>query len=146
MFIVIGANGHIGSAVVSTLLDAGRPVTAVLHSSENEADWRNRGAQTAVVDVHNTHDLSAVFRTGTRAFLLNPNADVSTDTHREEHATVRSIVAALKGSGLEKVVAASTYGAQPGERCGDLNILYDFEQARLPHNRYQRRSSEAPTI
>jgi uncharacterized protein YbjT (DUF2867 family) len=129
MFIVIGANGHVGSAVVSTLLDAGRPVTAVLHSSENDADWRNRGAQTAVVDVHNTHDLRAVFRTGTRAFLLNPNADVSTDTDREEHATVRSIVAALKGSGLEKVVAASTYGAQPGERCGDLNILYDFEQA-----------------
>jgi uncharacterized protein YbjT (DUF2867 family) len=74
MFIVIGANGHVGSAVVSTLLDAGRPVTAVLHSSENDADWRNRGAQTAVVDVHNTHDLRAVFRTGTRAFLLNPNA------------------------------------------------------------------------
>lgn len=129
MFIVIGANGHVGSAVVSTLLDAGRPVTAVLHSSENDADWRKRGARTAVVDVRSTDDLRAVFRTGTRAFLLNPNADVSTDTDREEHATVRSIVAALEGSGLEKVVAASTYGAQPGERCGDLNILYDFEQA-----------------
>lgn len=129
MFIVIGGNGHVGSAVVSTLLDADRPVTAVLHSSGNVADWRNRGAQTAVVDVHNTHDLRAVFRTGRRAFLLNPNADVATDTDREEHATVRSILAALKGSGLEKVVAASTYGAQPCERCGDLNILYDFEQA-----------------
>jgi uncharacterized protein YbjT (DUF2867 family) len=129
MFIVIGATGHVGSAVVSALLDAGRPITAVLHSNETDADWRNRGAQTAVVDVHNTDDLRAVFRTGTRAFLLNPNADVSTDTDREEHATVRSIVAALEGSGLEKVVAASTYGAQSGERCGDLNILYDFEQA-----------------
>lgn len=129
MFIVIGANGHVGSAVALALLDAGQPVTAVLHSSEKDAEWRNRGAQTAVVDVHNTHDLRAVFKTGTRAFLLNPNADISTDTDREEHATVRSIVAAVKGSGLEKVVAASTYGAQPGERCGDLNILYDFEQA-----------------
>ncbi|SCB23048.1 Uncharacterized conserved protein YbjT, contains NAD(P)-binding and DUF2867 domains [Bradyrhizobium shewense] len=129
MFIVIGANGRVGSAVASTLLSAGRPVTAVLHSSDNDADWRKRGAQTAVVDVRNTEALRAVFRTGTRAFLLNPNADVSTDTDREEHATVRSIVAAVDGSGLEKVVAASTYGAQPGERCGDLNILYDFEQA-----------------
>ncbi|UWU68452.1 NmrA family NAD(P)-binding protein [Bradyrhizobium sp. NC92] len=129
MFIVIGANGRVGSAVASTLLNAGRPVTAVLHSSNNEADWRKRGAQTVVVDVRNTDALRAVFRTGTRAFLLNPNADVSADTDREEHATVRSIVAAVDGSGLEKVVAASTYGAQPGERCGDLNILYDFEQA-----------------
>lgn len=127
MFIVIGANGRVGSAVASTLLNAGRPVTAVIHG--DDADWRKRGARTAVVDVRNTDDLRAVFRTGTRAFLLNPNADVSTDTDREEHATVRSIVAALEGSGLEKVVAASTYGAQPGERCGDLNVLYDFEQA-----------------
>jgi uncharacterized protein YbjT (DUF2867 family) len=129
MFIVIGADGHISSAVASTLLHAGRPVTAVLHSGRSEADWRKRGAQTAVVDVRNTDDLRAVFRTGTRAFLLNPNANVSTDTDREEHATVRAIVTALAGSGLEKVVAASTYGAQPGERCGDLNVLYDFEQA-----------------
>lgn len=129
MFIVIGANGHIGSLVVSKLLNAGHPVTAVLHSSDSVESWRKRGAQTAVVGVRNIEDLRAVFRTGTRAFLLNPNADVSTDTDREEHATVRSIVAALEGSGLEKVVAASTYGAQPGERCGDLNVLYEFEQA-----------------
>ncbi len=30
---------------------------------------------------------------------------------------------------MEKVVAESTYGAQPGERSGDLNILYEMEQA-----------------
>ncbi|MGZ2488243.1 hypothetical protein ACVITL_006828 [Rhizobium pisi] len=96
--------------------------------------WRKRGARTAVVDVRDSDNLRAVFRTGRRAFLLNPNANVSTDTDREEHDTVRSIVTALEASGLEKVVAASTYGAQPGERCGDLNILYDFEQAlaRVP--------------
>ncbi|RWC30893.1 NmrA family NAD(P)-binding protein [Mesorhizobium sp.] len=129
MFIVTGANGHVGSAVVSTLLITGHPVTAVLHSTNSIEKWRKRGAQTAVVDVRDTDKLHTVFKTGTRAFLLNPNADVSTDTDREEHATVRSIVAALEDSGLEKVVAASTYGAQPGERCGDLNILYDFEQA-----------------
>ena len=129
MFIVIGANGHVGSAVASTLLNASHPVTAVLHSSDSVARWRKCGAQTAVVDVHDSDALRAVFTTGTRAFLLNPNADVSTDTDREEHATVRSIVAALEESGLDKVVVASTYGAQPGERCGDLNILYHFEQA-----------------
>jgi uncharacterized protein YbjT (DUF2867 family) len=35
----------------------------------------------------------------------------------------------LDGSGLEKIVAQSTYGAQPGEGKGDLNVLYDLEQA-----------------
>ncbi|WP_271506951.1 NAD(P)H-binding protein [Bradyrhizobium sp. CCBAU 11357] len=144
MFIVIGANGRVGSAVASTLLNAGRPVTAVLHSSNNEADWRKRGAQTVVVDVRNTDALRAVFRTGTRAFLLNPNADVSADTDREEHATVRSIVAAVDGSGLEKVVAASTMAPSRASAAA-ISISSTISSRRLPRDRYRRPYSEAPT-
>jgi len=44
---------------------------------------------------------------------------------------VAAIVAALHGSRLEKVVVASTYGARPGERCGDLSVLYELEQGVL---------------
>lgn len=40
-----------------------------------------------------------------------------------------SIVRALTGAHLQKVVVQSTYGAQPGEGLGDLGVLYDFEQA-----------------
>ncbi|MGX9115292.1 hypothetical protein ACWTU6_01150 [Mesorhizobium sp. BHbsci] len=29
---------------------------------------------------------------------------------------------------MRKIVAQSTYGARPGDRCGDLNILYELEQ------------------
>ncbi|MGR4862320.1 NmrA family NAD(P)-binding protein [Caulobacter sp. LARHSG274] len=129
IFIVLGASGHVGSAATTALLEAGQPVTAVLHDPAKAADWEARGAKTAVVDVRDSDALREVFKTGQRAFLLNPNADIATDTDQEEHATVRGIVKALDGSGLDKVVAESTLGAQPGERCGDLNVLYDFEQA-----------------
>lgn len=129
MFIVLGASGHVGSAAATALLEAGQPVTAVLHDPAKAAEWEARGARTAIVDVRDSDALRDVFKTGRRAFLLNPPADIATDTDREENATVRGIVMALDGSGLEKVVAASTLGAQPGERCGDLNVLYDFEQA-----------------
>jgi uncharacterized protein YbjT (DUF2867 family) len=52
----------------------------------------------------------------------------------EERKTVRSILAALADSGLEKVVAESTYGALPGDGIGDLGTLYELEQglARQP--------------
>ncbi len=129
MIIILGASGHIGSAAAKALIEAGKPVTAVLRDPAKAPEWTARGARTAIVDVHDSDALREIFKTGKRAFLLNPPADVSTDTDREEHATVRSIVRALDGSGLEKVVAASTMGAQPGERLGDLNVLYDFEQA-----------------
>ena len=131
MFIILGATGHIGSVLAHTLLDKDLPVTAVLHDDRTTADWERRGAQVVVVDVRDSDALREVFRTGTRAFLLNPPADVTSDTDREEQATAASIISALDGSGLEKVVLESTFGAQPGEGIGDLSVLYAFEQAAL---------------
>jgi uncharacterized protein YbjT (DUF2867 family) len=46
----------------------------------------------------------------------------------EERTTVRCLLAALQGSGLEKIVAQSTYGARPAESCGDLSVLYELEE------------------
>jgi hypothetical protein len=55
-------------------------------------------------------------------------AKPSTDTVAEEQKTLSSILKALENSGIEKVVAESTYGAQPGEGVGDLGVLYDMEE------------------
>jgi uncharacterized protein YbjT (DUF2867 family) len=129
MIVVLGATGHVGSAVAATLLDLGERVTVVMRTEEKAAIWRARGAAIALVDVSDTDQLRTVFRQGRRAFLLNPPAAPSMDTDREERRTAASIVAALNGSGLEQIVAASTYCAQPGKQVGDLGVLYEFEQA-----------------
>ncbi|TSD87714.1 NAD-dependent epimerase/dehydratase family protein, partial [Mycobacterium sp. KBS0706] len=128
MFIILGGTGRVGSAAAQALLDQGQPVTIVTRSAAQAESWERRGAGAAVADVHDVERLRAVFRRGRRALLLNPPADVSTDTDIEERETVRCILAALDGSGLEKVVAESTYGARPGERVGDLTVLYELEQ------------------
>lgn len=129
MLIVLGATGHVGSTVADELLRAGEEVTVVTRDERKAATWRGHGAVAALVDVTDTDALREVFRRGRRAFLLNPPAPTSTDTDREEHRSFEAIVRALDGSGLEKVVAQSAYGAQPGDRIGDLSVLYDFEQA-----------------
>ena len=72
--------------------------------------------------------LRKLFQASGRAFLLNPPASPDTDTDAEERGNVDAIMKALEGSGLEKVVAASTYGARPGEQCGDLTVLHELEQ------------------
>jgi uncharacterized protein YbjT (DUF2867 family) len=128
MYVILGATGHVGSAVANALLEQGQQVSVIMRDSGKGNPWKQRGAKVAVADVHDVAALRAVFRQGRRAFLLNPPADPSTDTNAEEQKTVRCILAALEGSGLEKVVAESTYGAQPGDRCGDLTILYALEQ------------------
>lgn len=127
MYIVVGGTGHVGSGVAKTLLDEGEAVTVVTRNADKAAAWRQQGAKVALVDVHDVASMREVFRQEKRAFLLNPNAEVSSDTDREERETVRCLLQAIEGSGLEKVVAQSTMGAQPGEECGDLNVLYELE-------------------
>lgn len=134
MFIVMGAHGHVGSEVVKELLDRGQPVTSVTHSADRAQQWRAAGWRVALADVTSPQSLRSAFRSGTRAFVLNPPAPVDGDTDRVERQTVACILEALDGSGLEKVVVQSTGGARPGERMGDLNVLWELEQglSRLP--------------
>ncbi len=101
----------------------------VSRSPEKAEKWRAKGAESAIVDVGDEDALRKVFQQGTCAFLLNPPAAPSTDTDKEELRTKSSIVRALDGSGLKKIVASSTYGAQPGEHRGELGTLYAYEQA-----------------
>ncbi|WP_447727460.1 NmrA family NAD(P)-binding protein [Sphingomonas koreensis] len=137
MHIILGGTGHVGSAVAKTLLAAGEPVTIVSHDPVKADEWEAKGARVAIADIHDVDALHAVFRTGTRAFLLNPPAAPGTDTDAEERRTVEAILTAAEGAGLEKLVGESTYGAQPGDRCGDLNTLFELErglkQQRVPY-------------
>lgn len=128
MHIILGGNGHVGSAVAKTLLSQGEPVTIVSRSSSSIPKWQKCGALVEVVDVHNIVELHRVFAKGKRLFLLNPPADPATDVDIEERKSVASILEAIEDSGLEKIVAQSTYGAQPGSQIGDLGVLYEMEQ------------------
>jgi uncharacterized protein YbjT (DUF2867 family) len=114
---------------VRALLNKGEAVTAVTRNRKHAERLERAGAMIAVADVYDVDAMRAIFRTGQRAFLLNPPAAVSGDTDIEERRTVCAILQAVQGSGLEKVVLESTYGAQPGERCGDLSVLFEAEEA-----------------
>lgn len=129
MHIILGATGHVGSAAARALLAHGEPVTIVTRDRGKGAALEQAGARVAVADVHDVSAMQAIFRTGRRAFLLNPPADVSADTDVEERRTAAAIAAAVTDSGLEKLVVESVYGARPGGSCGDLTILFELEQA-----------------
>jgi len=74
MYIVLGANGHVGSAVANTLLSQGQPVTVVTHDATHGGGWEDKGAQVAVADVRDVLGLREVLRGGERLFMLNPPA------------------------------------------------------------------------
>lgn len=128
MHIIIGGTGHVGSAAARALLRRGEPVTVVTRNAGHAADLREAGAQVAVADVRDVAALRAILRMGTTALLLNPPAAPFTDTDAVERANAAAIVDALTGSGLRKAVAVSTFGARAGEPCGDLTVLFEFEE------------------
>lgn len=128
-YIILGATGHIGSVVAESLLSGGHDVIAVVRDDAKAESLKDAGAKIAVVDVADTERLRATLQRGRRAFLLNPPAPVTGDTDVEENGTAQSIAEALLGSGLEKVLVESTYGAQRGEAIGDLSVLWNFERA-----------------
>jgi len=128
MYVIMGGTGHVGSATAEALLARGQAVTIVTRSATRASKWRDKGAEIVEADVEDVASLRAAFRRGRRAFLLNPPADTSKDTDAIERHTVANILAALEGSGLDKVVAESTGGAQPGERIGDLSVLWELEE------------------
>ncbi len=128
MHIIMGATGHVGSAVAETLLAQGEPVGIITHDPDHADSWRDTKAEVIEADVNDVPSLRAAFRRGRRAFLLNPPADITTDTDTVERSTVANILAALAESGLEKIVTESTAGAQPGDRIGDLNVLWELEE------------------
>nr|WP_314260353.1 NAD(P)H-binding protein [uncultured Devosia sp.] len=128
MFIVLGASGNIGSQVTKILSQAGEPVLAVVHSADKADAIRTETVEPVVADLRDSDALRRIFRRGQRAFLLNPPGDPTGDSNASELETAHSIADALADSGLEKIVLASTYGAQPGDGIGDLSTLYEFEQ------------------
>lgn len=130
MHIILGATGHVGSALLQKILAHGEPVTAITHSPDKAEGLRALGAGVAVADVFDTASLHRVFAAapGARLYLLSPPAAPATDTDLVERRSVTSIVEAVRGASPAKVVVHSTSGAQPVERAGDLGVLYALEQ------------------
>lgn len=128
MYIVMGATGHVGAAVADKLLDQGHEVTILTRHPDDASGWSDKGAAVVRADAEDVASLATALCKGTRAFLLNPPADPAGDTDATERRTIANILEAMNGADLEKIVAASTYGAQPGEAIGDLSTLWHLEE------------------
>lgn len=128
MYIILGGTGNVGRAVAKELVAQNKKVTVITHNRDKVEEIEKMGAFAVVADVMDTDELRKAFSHGQRLFLLNPPADPKTDTVAVERKSLNSILMALEGAGIEKVVAESTGGAQPGDKIGDLGVLYEMEQ------------------
>lgn len=132
--IVLGGSGHVGASLATELINLGSSVLIIGHDANKKDEWKNKGADYEVIDILDSGELQRVFKQGERLFILNPPAPPSTDTVAVETKQVNSIIHALTGVQFDKIVVASTYGAQPGDKIGDLGVLYELEQVLISKN------------
>ena len=104
--VVFGANGNIGSQVVSALIDRNVAVRAVVRSEEKGAALKAAGAELAVADVSQPNTLAAALEGAQRVFLLMAFVP-------DQVTPVTNVVEAAKAAGVETIVKLSAFGADP---------------------------------
>lgn len=126
MITVLGATGHTGSRVTARLRAEGEEVRAVGRSAERLAALD--GAQAWVGDATDTAFLTEALHGADAAYLMMP-LDLAAPGYVEQQTRLgESIVAAIRASGLNRVVALSSLGAEVPTGTGFLTTLYDQEQ------------------
>jgi uncharacterized protein YbjT (DUF2867 family) len=72
MYIIMGATGRVGSAVVSHLLENGQPVKGITRNKDKAPYLEEKGSAVAVADAKNMESLVEAFTGGDTLFVITP--------------------------------------------------------------------------
>jgi uncharacterized protein YbjT (DUF2867 family) len=126
MFVIMGATGQVGGAVLGALKQRGAVVRAV---SREPARTESLGVEVVRGDALDTAGLSAAFRGAQAVFVMQVPPTQAKDVLAEAQAASRSIAAAVRSARVPHVVALSSIGAHLSEGSGIVRALHDFEAA-----------------
>jgi uncharacterized protein YbjT (DUF2867 family) len=130
MFVVTGATGRTGRAVVDELLRNGREVRALGRSARTLEQLRAAGADTAVAEPTDRSALGRAFRGAEGVYLMiQPNyIPDSQDFPAHQARIVEAMVAGLSSAGVRRVVTLSSWGADKESGTGPVVGLHRLEQ------------------
>lgn len=128
MYVVVGASGKTGTAVMEALLARGLPARAVVRRAEQAEAWRARGAEAALADLANEDALVQAFGGARSAYLMNPPAYGEADMFARARQVHAALVAAAERAGVGRIVALSSVGAQHAEGTGNILTTHDLER------------------
>lgn len=128
MFVVLGATGHTGSVVASTLLGNKQPVRVVVRTADKGAGWKAKGADVAVATYQDVKALTKAFEGAKGVYLLVPPNYQAQAWLAEQQRTMDQAAEAVKTSGIPHVVFLSSVGGQIPEGTGPIRAVRYGEQ------------------
>jgi len=128
MFVVVGATGNTGSAVVDTLLSRKQPVRIVVRTSDKGEAWKAKGAEIAVASLDDVSALTKAFEGAKGVYLLVPPNYGAAAWLADQRARMDRAAEAVKKSGISHVVFLSSVGGHIAEGTGPIKAARYGEQ------------------
>jgi uncharacterized protein YbjT (DUF2867 family) len=128
MYVITGATGNTGRAVVEILLAAGKPVRVIGRSEDKLKPLADKGAEIAVGSLEDEGFLVEAFSGPTAVYSMIPPNMQAEDVRQYQNQVGEIIAAALDKSGVTHVVNLSSLGAHLPDKTGPITGLYDQEQ------------------
>lgn len=129
MFVVVGATGNTGSAVVETLLNKKQPVRIVVRSTDKGARLKVKGAEIAMASLDDLSALTGVFEGARGVYLMVPPNYGAANWLADQRSRIDRAAEAVKKSGVEHVVFLSSVGGHFPEGTGPIRAVHYGEQA-----------------
>ncbi|WP_024546983.1 NmrA family NAD(P)-binding protein [Picosynechococcus sp. NKBG15041c] len=127
MYVVFGATGQTGSAVADALLEKNQLVRVVLRSDKTAAAWRAKGADVAFADLSDLKAMTHAMENADAVYAMNPPAYNVVDMFAVAKGIGERYVAAIKNSGVQKVVLLSSIGSQHASGTGNILTTHILE-------------------
>jgi uncharacterized protein YbjT (DUF2867 family) len=128
MFVVVGATGNTGSAVVETLLGQKQPVKVVVRSADKGAAWKAKGAEIAVASLDDVPALVKAFEGVKGAYLLVPPNYGAQAWLADQRSRMDRAADAVKKSAVGHIVFLSSIGGHIAEGTGPIRAARYGEQ------------------
>lgn len=127
MHIIMGASGHVGSAVIEELKKRNQPLKAITHKEENVREFKKKGIDGAVADVHDAASLINAFEGAQSLFIITPETGQEEDVIASAKELLNNYKKAVRESSITSIVAVSSMGAQHETGTGNLQVSYLLE-------------------
>jgi NAD(P)H dehydrogenase (quinone) len=104
-------------------------VKAVLRNPVKGGEWKTKGAEIAIAELHDAVSLENAFKNTSGVFVMTPPLFDSNDPLSDHNQMLDALVSAIKKAKPQKIVYLSSVGAHLGNGTGAIRKLYDMEQA-----------------
>ncbi|CAF1079685.1 unnamed protein product [Didymodactylos carnosus] len=128
-YVVTGATGQVGSAVVDYLLAQSLPIRVVIRSENKAESFRSRHVEIAIAELTDVEALTKAFQGAKAVFAMNPTALTDPDLQAAAAKVSHALASAIKAAKVERVVVLSSVGAERSSKTGNILTAHTLEKA-----------------